>query len=112
MPVGIPEHAQVWEKNLDVAAAQGDVELKAAVAGKAMWITHIFFNAAAAQTFKLMDASGGTVVFGTVTLAEDIPLVVDRSANPIEVGLGNGVFVTTVGGGVQTVNVAGFVLGL
>jgi hypothetical protein len=108
--VGIPPNAEGWQYNLNASAAQTNVEAKAAATGKRMFITHIFFNGAGAQTLQLLDASAGTVVFGVVTLAEDTPLVVDRSAMPLEVGQSKGVFVTTVGGGVQTLNLAGFVI--
>ena len=108
--MGIPAHARKWTYNNDASAALTNEEAFAAITGRMVFVTHILYSTALGGTFKLLDASSGTVKFGTITLGVTGGFIADREDNPIEMGHSKGVFVTTTGGGVACVSLAGYSL--
>lgn len=110
MAIGIPAHAEPWQSNQDASGAAANQEAKAAVAGKAMWVTHIFFSSTPGGTLDLLDASSGTLIIGSLEVPANGFIDMDRSANPIEVGLGKGAFTTHTGAGAACIALAGYVV--
>lgn len=111
MGLEIPASAQPWQYNNDAAGALTNQSCLAAVAGKRVYLLSIFYcGSAATGTFKILDASGGNVKFGTAPTIAGTPIEKNFPGRGLLIGDGKGVFVTTTGAGAQNVNLTGYVV--
>lgn len=110
MSIGIPAHAQAWHSNQDAAGAAANQSAKAAVSGRAVFVTHIFFSSTPGGTIELLDASSGNQIVGKLEVPANGQIDLNFSDNPIPFGLSKAVFSTHTGVGAACVNLAGYTI--